>query len=453
VNKGNRKLGEDARAVFEAGLAAADARKAVERVVSITERGELVVGPLSRRLEDIENIYVVGAGKAAWPMASALEDIIGPRISGGDVTTKCSHGGPLRFVSISEAGHPVPDEAGVSGAKTILGTAEAAGPDDLVVCLVSGGGSSLMPLPVANVTLEDKQLLTKKLLECGATIHEINALRKHLSAVKGGRLAAAAAPATVVSLILSDVTGDDLDVIASGPTVPDRSTFEDCLAVLDAYGIRNEIPPSVLAYLERGSRGEEEETPKPGNPAFSNTHTLIIGSASLSVEAARREAVARGYNTVVLSSSMEGEAREAAKIYAAVAREILHSGNPAAPPACVISGGETTVTIRGKGRGGRNQEFALAAALAIEGMDGIVVLSGGTDGTDGPTNAAGAVVDGGTVERGRRRGRKAFDYLKRNDSYRFFEGTGEHLITGPTLTNVMDLYIMTVCANKQAGDR
>jgi len=437
VNKGNRKLGEDARAVFEAGLAAADARKAVERVVSITERGELVVGPLSRRLEDIENIYVVGAGKAAWPMASALEDIIGPRISGGDVTTKCSHGGPLRFVSISEAGHPVPDEAGVSGAKTILGTAEAAGPDDLVVCLVSGGGSSLMPLPVANVTLEDKQLLTKKLLECGATIHEINALRKHLSAVKGGRLAAAAAPATVVSLILSDVTGDDLDVIASGPTVPDRSTFEDCLAVLDAYGIRNEIPPSVLAYLERGSRGEEEETPKPGpgDHAFNNSRTMIIGSASLSVEAARREAEARGYNTVVLSSSMEGEAREVARIYAAVAREIIQSGNPAAPPACVISGGETTVT------------------LAIEGMDGIVVLSGGTDGTDGPTNAAGAVVDGGTVERGRRRGRKAFDYLKRNDSYRFFEGTGEHLITGPTLTNVMDLYIMTVCANKQAGDR
>jgi len=222
MNEGNEKLADDARAVFQTGLAAADARKAVERVVSPTDRGELVVGSLSRRLEDIENIYVVGAGKAAWPMASALEDILGSRISGGDVTTKYSHGGPLRFVSISEAGHPVPDEAGVSGAKTILETAEAAGPNDLVFCLVSGGGSSLMPLPVANVTLEDKQLLTKKLLECGATIHEINALRKHLSAIKGGRLAAAAAPATVVSLILSDVTGDDLDVIASGPTVPDR---------------------------------------------------------------------------------------------------------------------------------------------------------------------------------------------------------------------------------------
>ncbi|MDD5476127.1 MAG: DUF4147 domain-containing protein, partial [Syntrophales bacterium] len=293
-------------------------------------------------------------------------------------------------------------------------------------------------------TLADKQALTRELLNCGASIHEINALRKHVSAIKGGRLALAAAPATLISLILSDVVGDDLDVIASGATVPDRSTFKDCLEILDNYGIRESIPATVRDMIDRGARGEEEETPKPGDPAFEKVQNMVIGSAALSIEAARKEAVERGYNTMILSSSIEGETREAARVHSAIAREVLRSGNPLAPPACILSGGETTVTIRGNGKGGRNMEFALAAALDIEGLEGIVVLSGGTDGTDGPTDAAGAVVDGGTVIRGRERGKKAREYLNRNDSYNFFEDGGELLITGPTLTNVMDLRIMLV---------
>lgn len=431
---------DDARMIFEAGLDAADAREAVRRTVRIDNTGSMTIGSWTGRLDSIANIFVVGAGKAAWPMASAIEDLLGPRITGGQVTTKYGHGGPLRYISLSEAGHPVPDKQGISGARTILHLLEHAGRDDLVICLISGGGSALMPLPAPPLTLEDKQALTGELLSCGASIHEINALRKHLSGIKGGRLALAAAPATVVSLILSDVIGDDLDAIASGPTVPDRSTFDDCMAVLERYDLVDRIPKAVADLLKRG----EEETPKPGNVAFEKVHNLIIGSAVLSIEAAAQKARELGYNPLILSSSIEGETREVARVHGAIAKEIPRSGNPLPAPACVLSGGETTVTLRGTGRGGRNQEFALAAALEIAGTRGIVIVCGGTDGTDGPTDAAGAVVDGDTVKRGIRRGRDARRHLDRNDSYRFFEGTEEHLITGPTLTNVMDLRIMLV---------
>lgn len=434
----------DARAIFDAGLAAADARQAVRRIIRVKDGETLTIGSWARSFQDLERILVVGAGKAAWPMAAALEDILGSRVSGGHVTTKYGHGGPLQIISISEAGHPVPDEAGVEGTKAILEIAEEAGPKDLVLCLISGGGSALMPLPAGNLTLAHKQALTQELLNCGASIHEINALRKHVSGIKGGRLALAAAPAAVVSLLLSDVIGDDLDVIASGPTVPDRSTFGDCAAVLDAYGIREHLPKQVREYLKAGERGEVEETPKPGNAAFEGTRHFVIGSAALSIEAARNKARELGYTPMVLSSSIEGETRDVARVHTAIAREVLKTGNPLEPPACILSGGETTVTIRGNGRGGRNMEFALAAALDLEGIWGIVVLSGGTDGTDGPTDAAGAVVDGGTVQLNRKKGRSAREYLDRNDSYSYFDGSGELLMTGPTLTNVMDLRIMLV---------
>ncbi|MCK9229187.1 MAG: glycerate kinase [Syntrophales bacterium] len=434
----------DARAIFDAGLGAADARLAVSRVVLLNGGDRLTIGSWSRSLDDIDRVFVVGAGKAAWPMAAALEDILGPRISDGHVTTKYGHGGPLNILSISEAGHPVPDEAGVDGAKMILHIAGRAGPGDLVLCLISGGGSALMPLPAGNLTLSHKQALTKELLNCGATIHEINSLRKHLSAIKGGRLALAAAPATVISLILSDVIGDDLDVIASGPTVPDRSTFADCDAVLEEYGIRERLPKPLRGYLEAGVRGAVLETPKPGEAVFEKTWNFIVGNAAQSIEAAGEKARELGYTPLVLSSSIEGETREVAKVHAAIAREVLKSGNPVAPPACILSGGETTVTVRGNGTGGRNMEFALAAAIDLDGTEGIVVLSGGTDGTDGPTDAAGAVVDGGTVRRGGEAGKRAREYLGRNDSYNYFCGSGELLMTGPTLTNVMDLRIMLV---------
>jgi hydroxypyruvate reductase len=286
--------------------------------------------------------------------------------------------------------------------------------------------------------------VTKILLDAGANIHEINALRKHLSKVKGGRLAKIAHPATLISLILSDVIGDDLDSIASGPTVPDRSTFRDCMDILEKYCMADMMPSNVVVFFDKGIRGVIEETPKPGDPVFQRTQNLIIGSNILAVQAAEHKAAELGYRTLILSSFIEGETRDVAKVHAAIAKEILSSGNPIGRPACVISGGETTVTIRGKGKGGRNQEFSLAGALEIDGMDNVVLLSAGTDGTDGPTDAAGAVADGETVSRARKLNMNPNHYLSQNDSYHFFQALDDLIITGPTYTNVMDLRVVLV---------
>ena len=319
-----------------------------------------------------------------------------------------------------------------------------AGETDLVICLISGGGSALLAAPADGITLEDKQEVTRLLLACGATIHEINAVRKHLSLVKGGGLARLAQPATVVSLILSDVVGDNLDVIASGPTVPDSSTFHQAAEVLYRYEIWHQIPPRVRERVQKGMAGEVEETPKPQEPFFERCHWELMGSNLQALLAARQEAERQGYSSLILSAGVEGETREVAKVHAAMAREALRSDNPLAPPACLLSGGETTVTLRGKGRGGRNQEFVLASAIALEGVEGVVVLSGGTDGTDGPTDAAGAIADGQTIARARTVGLDPEDHLHRNDSYPFFEALGDLLITGPTRTNVMDVRIVLV---------
>jgi hydroxypyruvate reductase len=282
------------------------------------------------------------------------------------------------------------------------------------------------------------------LLSCGASIHEINTIRKHLSAIKGGRLAAAVHPATLCTLILSDVVGDDLDVIASGPTMPDPSTFKEALAIVARYKIAENLPDGVVHYLRKGAAGEVDESPKPGAACFERTVHLIIGNNRQCVQAAREEALKRGYHTLVLSSLMEGETREVARVHGAMGREILASGHPAPVPACLISGGETTVTIRGRGRGGRNQEFALAAALDIEGARNVVVLSAGTDGTDGPTDAAGAIADGQTSDRARAQGMNPRDYLEDNNAYPLFDRLGDLLRTGPTNTNVMDLRLVLV---------
>jgi glycerate 2-kinase len=440
----NRDTRQDILDIFYAGLDAADPKRAVMKILRLQDGELLIIGGDLYDLKAFERIIVVGFGKAASPMALALEDLLGSRIAEGRVTTKYGYGLPLKYIFCAEAGHPIPDQAGLSAATKILSLLENAGKKDLVVCLISGGGSALVPLPERGISLTDKQKTTRALLECGASIHEINAVRKHISKVKGGKLARAAFPATLVALLLSDVIGDDLDVIASGPTVPDRSTFRDCIDIIDKYNISASMPKSVISFLKRGAEGEEKETPKPGDPVFNSSRAYITGSSLLSLEASKNKASAIGYNAMILSSSIEGETRDVAKVHTAIAKEIGKTGNPLGKPACIISGGETTVTIRGDGLGGRNTEFCLASAIEIEGLEGVTVLSGGTDGTDGPTDAAGAIVNGKTVTGARLLGLDPFQYLKNNDSYHFFEATDDLLKTGPTMTNVMDLRIILV---------
>jgi hydroxypyruvate reductase len=437
------KLRDDALAIFQAGLQAANPVEAVERHVS-REGDTLIVAGRSYSLSGSGDVHVVGMGKASAVMAKPLANLLGSRISGGIINVKYGHRFPLSGIKVIEAGHPVPDEAGLRGTKEIIRLLKDTKEEDLVFCLISGGGSALSPAPAEGVTLGDKQDVTRRLLHCGATIHEINSVRKHLSRIKGGRLAGLARPSTLISLILSDVIGDDLDTIASGPTVPDTSTFYDCLRILNRFGLTEVIPPGALRRLEAGARGEIPETPKSGDPAFERSQNVIVGSNALAVRAARRAAESLGYNPLVLSSFVEGETREVARVHAAIAKEVLSSGNPIPPPACLISGGETTVTVQGPGKGGRNQEFALASALEIEGLDRVLILSGGTDGTDGLTDAAGALAQGDSVDRGRSRGLDAETHLARNDSYNFFQPLNDLIVTGPTLTNVMDLRLVMV---------
>jgi glycerate 2-kinase len=438
-----RKLRRQALDIFRAALAAADPAAAILRHVRLG-RGALVAGKTRYPLRGIHKIHVIGAGKAGAAMAQAVEKLhLPPALRGESLVSvkychTSSHGSKLKWIELNECGHPVPDERGVRGAQRIAEIATAAGVDDLVICLISGGASALLPLPAPPVTLDEKQTVTKLLLASGATIHEINAVRKHISLIKGGQLARMAYPARVLALILSDVIGDDPDVIGSGMTAPDLSTFARARAVLETYGLLESAPASIRQRLEKGARGEIPETPKPGDPVFERVENLIVGSNRLAVETAASRARELGFRTMILSTLVEGETREIARMHAAIAREIALYGRPLARPACLISGGETTVTLRGKGLGGRNQEFVLAAAIGIAGLDRTVVLSGGTDGTDGPTDAAGAIADGHTLARAV----DAEQYLAANDSYHFFEKLGDLLITGPTNTNVMDVHVI-----------
>ena len=438
-----KKLRKDALAIFHAGVKAADPVITVKQHFRV-EDGILSVENRTYDLTRYKGVYVVGAGKASAAMAKPIERILGDRIKASAINVKYGHDVPLKIIRVNEAGHPVPDEAGLKGTKQIIQLLQQTGDKDLVICLISGGGSALLPCPAEGLTLENKQRVTRHLLEIGANIHEINAVRKHISQVKGGQLARLVYPSTLISLILSDVIGDKLDSIASGPTAPDTSTFSDCLHILDKYNIKQKIPAAVLEHLERGSKSEIEETPKADDPAFKKTQNAIIGSNILAVKAAREKAKELNYHSLIHSSFVEGEAKEVGKVHAALAKEILSTGSPVPRPACVISGGETTVTIRGKGLGGRNQEFVLAAAIEIDGLEDVVILSGGTDGTDGPTDAAGALADGETVRRAKAQGLDAEYHLRENDSYRFFKPLGDLLITGPTYTNVMDLQLVIV---------
>jgi hydroxypyruvate reductase len=412
---------------------------------AVVRRGDILyVDGVSYDLRRYAQVYVVGAGKAGATMTQGLEEVLGERLRGGVVTVKYGHLAPVSRVTILEAAHPVPDAAGMQGAEALLQVAQQAGADDLVLCLLSGGGSALLPAPSPGITLAEKQQVTGLLLECGASIDEINAIRKHLSRLKGGQLARLVWPATLITLMLSDVVGDRLDVIASGPTVPDPTTYHDCLEIISRYDLLPRLPVSVRGHLQRGQAGELAETPKATDPAFVGSQTVLIGSNRMALQAACAEAQARGYKTLLLSSSLQGETRHIARMHAAIGREIQQSGAPLAPPACVITGGETTVTLRGDGLGGRNQEFALAAALDIAGLESVVVLSAGTDGTDGPTPAAGALADGSTVARAQALGLAPQICLRRNDSYHFFHALDDLFITGPTGTNVMDMHILLV---------
>ncbi len=434
--------------IFKESIRAVDPYNAVKRFVRL-EGDRLNVGSegspvMEMPLSDYDRVFLVGGGKATAPMAKAVEEMLGKRIFQGQINVKYGFGAHLNYTRITEAGHPLPDANGVEGTRAMLNLLNSAGEKDLVFSLISGGGSALLVHPAGDITLEAIQELTRMLLACGASIDEINCLRKHVSAVKGGQMARAAYPATTINLMLSDVVGDSMDVIASGPFVPDRSTFEDAWRIIEKYDLQN-APSVIRAYLQEGREGRVQETPKTGEKIFERVHNVVVGSNILALRAAEKKARDLGYTPLILSSMIEGETREVARVLMAVAKEVLKTGTPVAPPACIISGGETTVTIKGRGLGGRNQEFCLAAALEMEGLPApVAVLSGGTDGDDGPTKAAGAVVDPHTVERGRALGLEAFAYLTDNDSYHFFEKTGDLVVTGPTGTNVMDVRLVLI---------
>jgi glycerate-2-kinase len=412
-------------------------------------------GLIKERIDQIRSVYrernygrlyLISFGKAAYPMTKVVSDFADDLLTKGIMVTKYGHvleAGVSHKIDVFEAAHPVPDLQGVLATERVIGLLEKADSGTLVVCLISGGGSALLVAPHKDISLAEKQQITQLLLKAGANIQELNTVRKHLSRIKGGRLAEIAYPARVISLILSDVVGDPLDVIASGPTSPDQTTFQDALKVIKLHDLGDKIPEKARLILIRGAAGEIPETPKEGNPVFVRVQNIIVGSNKKAIETAKREAQSQGYKTTIISAELQGEARDAATWLARKAIEVRRGlAGRSQGKICLISGGETTVTVRGSGLGGRNTELALAFAQEIKGMKGITLLSAGTDGTDGPTDAAGAIVDGGTIERAEAAGINPGDYLKNNDSYHFFKAAGGLFITGPTGTNVMDLQII-----------
>jgi glycerate 2-kinase len=443
-----RQMRFEADEIFRSSLEAVDPYQAVKRFVHV-EKDLLVVGIDDKHRVELDltkhnRISLVGAGKAAAPMARAIEELLGGRLHTGMINVKYGFTEELAVTEVVEAGHPLPDQRGVEGTKKIINFLKSAGEKDLIFSLISGGGSALLPQPAGEITLAEKQEITRRLLVCGASIDEINAVRKHISLSKGGQMARAAFPATIVNLMLSDVVGDKVEVIASGPFTPDSSTFEKVRDVLRRYDLRD-IPATIYGYLAAGAEGRIPETPKEGEAIFDRVSNFVVGSNILALQAAAKKAEEFGYETLILSSMIEGETREVALVHSAIAKEVVKTGRPLPPPACIISGGETTVTIRGKGLGGRNQEFCLAAALDLAELPPrVVILSGGTDGNDGPTDAAGAVVDPLTVKRGKEVGVEALRFLDDNDAYHFFEKTKDLLLTGPTNTNVMDVRLVLV---------
>jgi glycerate-2-kinase len=439
-----RKLRGDAITVLEAALNSVDPYKAVLNNLKIVD-GKLRAGNFEASLDDLGKIVVVGGGKAGGAMAEAVESVLGDRVSGGcvNVLQGTEFRYSLKRIRLHGASHPIPNNDGVRGVAEMLMLISSLRERDLVICLISGGGSALMPYPAEGISLEDKQDLTSKLLMKGATINELNAVRKHLSAIKGGQLARRCYPTKVVSLILSDVVGDLLDTIASGPTSPDTTTFRDAVDVLKKYKLWDDACSQARERLEYGMKKVITETPKPCDEIFDYVTNVIVGNNSIAAESAAEAAEALGYNSLIVSTMVEGEAAEVGTVLAGIARELATKGRPLKPPAAVIVGGETTVDVRGSGRGGRNQELALSLARRIIGLKA-VAASLATDGIDGPTEASGAIVDGETSMRASEAGLSIEKFLAENDSYSFFERIGDMIVTGPTGTNVNDLTLILV---------
>ncbi len=433
--------------IFEAGIRAVDPFIAVKAVLK-KDHKDLVLQAGQKELRcplgQFKRIFVTGCGKACAPMVRAVEEILGDHITDGIVTVKYGHIGTIvpRFVSLAEAGHPVPDNAGVASCRQALHMIGKATENDLVIALISGGGSALWAQPVASIRFTDKQKTNEILLGCGADIHEINCVRKHLSFVKGGQTASVAAPARVIVLTISDVIGDNLDAIASGPFAPDSSTFGDAINIVEKYKIFSALPQSVIEHLQSGIRGNIPDTPKACDPVFEKVTQVLCATNALAVAAAAQKAELLGYRSYVLPDPVSGEARKAAQMLVKKAMELKKQS---LQPVALIAGGETIVTLLdSKGKGGRNQEIALSAALELDGIKGMIAGSCGTDGNDGPTDAAGAIADGKTVARAQKLGLDCRQYLKRHDAYHFFHKLDDLIITGPTNTNVMDIQCLLI---------
>ncbi|MEM3577240.1 MAG: glycerate kinase [Candidatus Bathyarchaeia archaeon] len=447
VENGEKERDKKARALalksLEKALNAVDPKQIIRSTVSL-KNSTLYVEKYSFNLKEFRNVYVVGGGKASGSMAEALEKILGSHIKDGIVNVPYNTKSRTRIIRIHSASHPIPDEKGVEGTRRMLEIVENVDEKDLVICLISGGGSSLMPMPRDGISLADKREITDALLKCGATINEINTVRKHISDFKGGWLAKKAYPATIINLILSDVVGDPLDFIASGPTVPDSTTFTDAINVLKKYNLWEKAPESIRKVLTDGEKGIIPETPKEGDEAFKKVFNIVVGNNRLASQKAKEYLASQGLNTLLLTATLEGEARHVGTMLSAIASEIAKHNNPITKPAGIIAGGETTVTVMGKGVGGRNQEIALSAAKKLKGIEGTVIASLSTDGIDGPTDAAGAIVDGKTLAKAHKMGLNPERFLTENDSYSFFAKLGDLIFTGPTGTNVNDISVIVV---------
>lgn len=443
--------------VLAAAIAAVEPAQAVKRFLQ-RNGSQLVVGERSYDLQHIDHIWLVAFGKASLPMSQAAADVLGDRLSGGVVIAKSGFlsspsapgAGDLTYslpvgLEIIAAGHPVPDAGSLKAAEAVSRLLTKASAHDLMLGLISGGGSALLTSPAADLTLDDLQKLTDALLGSGASINEINTLRKHLDNIKGGGMAQMAAPAPLACLILSDVIGDPLDMIASGPSVPDPTTYAHAYQILERYQLTNEIPPRILTRLNQGRRGQVPETPKPGDPLFERVSNQVIGSNFQAAQAALSQAQAEGFHTLLLTTSLQGEARQAGRFLASILRQVRASGQPLPSPCCLIAGGETTVSLKGDGLGGRNQELALGAVADLAGLEEVFLISLASDGDDGPTDAAGAVTSGETLARAQALGLDPADYLNRNDAYHFFEPLGDLIRCGPTQTNVNDLVFLFAC--------
>ena len=426
---------------LERAINAAEPKQLIKAKVKM-ENNHLQVEGYTFDLSKFKHVYVIGGGKAGGKMAQAIEEILGKHVTAGVVNIPYGTKQRTFVIKLNEASHPVPDEAGVRGTFRIMELAEQAEENDLVICLISGGGSSLMPMPLEGISLKDKQALTNALLRSGAVITEINAVRKHLSAFKGGWLAKKAYPGTVLNLVLSDVMGDSLDSIASGPTVPDPSTFSDARKILEKYDLWLNAPVSIRRVLLEGANGFRQETPKPGDLVFENVYNVVIGNNRTSCLAAVDCLLSKGLNTLLLTDMLNGEAKEAGKALAKFSSRGFVCNAPIPKPIGVVSGGETTVTVTGNGLGGRNQELALSAALNLKDSEECVIASFSTDGVDGPTDAAGAIVDGYTLKRGKQLGLDPEKYLENNDSYNFFLELGDLIYTEATGTNVNDIAVI-----------